>query len=319
MRDIHHLEAAALSGNLPIEALLEEALGVAERRDDRAAIRWIAEELRGYTFEERIPPYRIVRADVGTTVDRQWSSLTWTNSEQERLAKVWSLDQPAPQIERTCKDSVAILKPLDKMAVRPHVKEDLFFSQPELRVTVQSLRDVLKQVRRRVYEWAASIDTNGTLEARNAQRSAAAGREVFIVHGRNHTIRDKVDLYLTKDLGLTTVVMQAGAMRGLTLPEKFEQAAKRAAFAVFLLTADDTMSIDGRVFRRARQNVVLEIGYFWGLLGRQGNVAFLVEDHPDMELPSDIVGIGLIPITSDLGETKLRLRQELEVAGIITG
>jgi hypothetical protein len=36
-----------------------------------------------------------------------------------------------------------------------------------------------------------------------------------------------------------------------------------------------------------------------------------------MELPSDIQGIGWIPITPDLAETKLLLRRELVASGLI--
>ena len=46
-------------------------------------------------------------------------------------------------------------------------------------------------------------------------------------------------------------------------------------------------------------------------------VVFLVEDDPDMELPSDIQGIGYIPITSDLGVTRLKLQNELIAAKLI--
>lgn len=141
---------------------------------------------------------------------------------------------------------------------------------------------------------------------------------VFIVHGRDHVIRDKIDLFLTKDCGLETVVMEAGAHTGRTLPEKFEEMASSCSFAVFVLSADDDLLErgTGAPRRRARQNVILEVGFFWGLLGRKGNCAFLVENHPEMELPSDIQGIGWIPITTDLAETKSRLAKELQAAGI---
>ena len=143
--------------------------------------------------------------------------------------------------------------------------------------------------------------------------------KVFIVHGKNHTLRDKIDLYLTKNLGLDTVVMEAGPHGGRTLPEKFEELARSCAFAVFILSADDHL-VDKATendIHRARQNVILEVGFFWGALGRKGKVAFLVESHPDMELPSDIQGIGWIPITNDLAQTKLRLESELRTAGIL--
>jgi predicted nucleotide-binding protein len=143
---------------------------------------------------------------------------------------------------------------------------------------------------------------------------------VFIVHGRNETVLDKIDLYLTKDLKLQTHVMQAGPHAGRTLPEKFEEMAKVCKFAIFILTADDILidKSSNKNIKRARQNVILEIGYFWGSLGRRGNVAFLGEADPEMELPSDIQGMGLIPITSDLAETKIQLRRELKEAGLVS-
>lgn len=142
---------------------------------------------------------------------------------------------------------------------------------------------------------------------------------VFIVHGQNHDLRDKIDLFLTKELKLQTAIMEAGAHTGRTLPEKFEETAQHCSFAIFILTADDVLLdvVSNKNIRRARQNVVLEVGYFWGRLGRRGNVAFLVETHQDMELPSDIQGLGLIPLTSDLAETKLRLVRELKAAGLV--
>ena len=158
-----------------------------------------------------------------------------------------------------------------------------------------------------------------TPASRTGSNDIAGSRPtIFLVHGQNHAIRDQLDLFLTKDLGLTVRVMAAGPHKGRTLPEKFEEVAATCAFAVFVLTADDVLrTADGRSVRQARQNVILEIGYFWGTLGRRGRVAFLVENHSEMELPSDVQGIGWISITGDLGETKLRLRQELAAAGVL--
>lgn len=144
-------------------------------------------------------------------------------------------------------------------------------------------------------------------------------KKVFIVHGRNHAVRDSIALFLTNDLGLKISIMEAGMHGGRTLPEKFEEIASQCAFAVFLLTADDDLvyAAKKKRIKRARQNVILEIGYFWGALGRRGRLAFLVEERPDMELPSDIQGIGSIPITSDLYETKVKLQNELKAAGLL--
>ena len=143
--------------------------------------------------------------------------------------------------------------------------------------------------------------------------------KIFIVHGRNLRIRDQIDLFLTKELELQTVVMEAGPHLGRPLPEKFEEISTECGFAVFILSADDELAYrsDGKKVKRARQNVILETGYFWAALGRRGHVAFLVEKDPEMELPSDIQGIAWIPITADLAETKLKLHKELKAAGLV--
>jgi len=62
---------------------------------------------------------------------------------------------------------------------------------------------------------------------------------------------------------------------------------------------------------RARQNVILELGYFMGKLGRR-RVAALYS--PDVELPSDIHGLGYIAV-DPAGAWTFRLSTELASAG----
>jgi predicted nucleotide-binding protein len=63
---------------------------------------------------------------------------------------------------------------------------------------------------------------------------------------------------------------------------------------------------------RARQNVVLEFGYFIGLLGRD-RVCCLYKG--DIELPSDMHGIVYIPFKESVNEVRDKLIKELKVAG----
>ena len=88
-------------------------------------------------------------------------------------------------------------------------------------------------------------------------------------------------------------------------------------FAVVLLTPDDEGRSRADVVRRknglkprARQNVVLEFGFFVGLLGRD---KVCVITRGELELPSDMLGI--VPIDYDeAGAWKTRLAQELRQA-----
>lgn len=320
MGQLRELEAAALGRNSRLEDIVKTALQVADQLNDREASRWLNEELHGYAFVDRVPDYRRVVGEAGMTIAHAWQNFTWRSAKQARLLSVWPLDQRVAYLEKAAGEVVAILKPLDYKELQPHVIESIPLTVlPQLRVPVASIHEVLTKLRRRIYEWAASktvaepITSDDKVTGRNWR-----GDTVFIVHGHDHTVRDRIDLFLTKDLGLQTSVLEAGAMRGLTLPEKFESIARDAGFAVFILTGDDLLSINGKNVRRARQNVILEIGYFWALLGRRDRVAFLIEDHPEMELRSDVQGIGWIPITSDLADTKRKLAAELAAAGVVT-
>ena len=102
------------------------------------------------------------------------------------------------------------------------------------------------------------------------------GNEVFIVHGHDDEAKETVARFV-ENFGIEATILHEQANRGQTIPEKFEEHASEAGFAIILLTPDDVgASKDERdkLKPRARQNVVLELGYFWGKLGR-GRVCVL--------------------------------------------
>jgi predicted nucleotide-binding protein len=96
--------------------------------------------------------------------------------------------------------------------------------------------------------------------------------------------------------------------------EKFEAHAQPAMFAVVLLTPDDEGRVKGADDwnPRARQNVVLEHGYFIGRLGRSRVVALF---RGNVELPSDLSGLIYKPV-DDGGAWKFELAKELRAAKI---
>jgi len=127
-------------------------------------------------------------------------------------------------------------------------------------------------------------------------------REVrsFIVHGRDHESLWELKYYLQNTLGLNEpVVLQQTPGRGKTLIEKFEREVEAIELVFVLLTPDDkSASPDDPDTdkRRARQNVILELGFFLGKLGRESGKILLLHKGP-IELPSDIIGIEYIDIT----------------------
>ena len=157
------------------------------------------------------------------------------------------------------------------------------------------------------------IDDQSTTSAtsvRSRQEAPLTNHEVFLVHGRDDGAKQTVARFL-EQLQLEAVVLTEQPNQGRTIIEKFEKYA-HVKFAIALLTPDDTGSLEGELQRnRARQNVIFELGYFIGKLGREGVCALT---RGDVEIPSDYSGVVYIPL-DDPGAWKLTLVKELKTAG----
>jgi hypothetical protein len=140
----------------------------------------------------------------------------------------------------------------------------------------------------------------------------AAG-PIFVVHGHARALLHEAVRVLERATRRDVVVLHEQANQGRTILEKFEDHAGSAAYAVVLLTGDDRGGAAPEAHQpRGRQNVVFELGFFFGRLGRS-RVAVLLER--DVEKPSDIDGLVYIPIDG-AGAWKYELARELSSAGI---
>lgn len=135
--------------------------------------------------------------------------------------------------------------------------------------------------------------------------------KIFIVHGQDVAIRESIARFIER-LGFEAVILHEQANRGGTIIEKIE-ANRDVGFAIVLLTPDDEgrKMGDSNLAPRARQNVLLELGYFMAYLGRP-NVCAL--RRGDVDIPSDFAGV----VWTDLdagGAWKTSLGRELAAAG----
>lgn len=137
------------------------------------------------------------------------------------------------------------------------------------------------------------------------------GNDVFIVHGRNHGIKETVARTISK-LGINPIILHEQPNIGRTLIEKFTDYSN-VGFAIVLLTADDLGKAkkDTDLSPRARQNVIFELGYFLGKLGRT-RVCALYENG--VEIPSDYSGVIYIELDS-VGKWRFDLVKELKAVG----
>lgn len=136
-------------------------------------------------------------------------------------------------------------------------------------------------------------------------------RRVFVVHGHDGEARETVARYLHA-LDFEPVILHEQANQGRTVIEKIE-AQSDVKFAVVLLTPDDVgRSVkESDLKHRARQNVLLELGYFLGSLGRSKVCAL---KRGDVDIPSDFAGVVWEKMDDGNG-WKLSLARELKAAG----
>lgn len=153
---------------------------------------------------------------------------------------------------------------------------------------------------------APAVAANIAQDVRGAQHAKAETVEppdsVFVVHGHDGGALKEVETYLN-ELGVKPVVLTRLGGASKSLLEKFFDFASNTKFAVVILSPDDMgasrkqYEADGVGERalqfRARQNVILELGFFYGLLSWE-NVFVLYRPpekvFPNFERPSDIDG-----------------------------
>lgn len=138
---------------------------------------------------------------------------------------------------------------------------------------------------------------------------------VFIVHGHNDALKYELKNYLQNTLGLPEpIILHEQPNMGRTLIQKFEDYAYCSNLAFILLTPDDKLAnpddLDDEK-RRARQNVILELGFFLGTLGRETGRVILLHVGP-LELPSDLSGVTYIDISNGIESASEEIRRELK-------
>ena len=138
-------------------------------------------------------------------------------------------------------------------------------------------------------------------------------RRVFIVHGHDSASKETVMRFL-EDLGLIPVILHDRPNEGRTLIGKLERNAN-VGFVIVLLTPDDQAHPVDKphlINHRARQNVIFELGFFIGKLGRNRVCALYKEG---VEIPSDLLGFAYLSI-DDGQEWKRLLAREIEHTGL---
>ncbi|MCE5308172.1 MAG: nucleotide-binding protein [Acidobacteriales bacterium] len=154
--------------------------------------------------------------------------------------------------------------------------------------------------------------THSAQEPKGTTHKMIEDTRAFIVHGHDKVAALELKDYLQNTLNMREpVILDQQPSAGMTIIEKFEVSASQTDVAFVLLTPDDVGGKTvGALTARARQNVLFELGYFVGKLGRRTGRVLLLHKG-DTEIPSDLFGIVYIDITAGIGSAGERIRKEL--------
>lgn len=179
-----------------------------------------------------------------------------------------------------------------------------YLSHGDINDAVRNFNDLFLEYFQSVLE--DIINANPELETNVAEK--VAGNTVFIIHGHDNELKTEIQLLLTR-AGVNNLVLHEQPDKGRTIIDKLVEESNNSNYAIALLSPDDRLE-DGS--NRARQNVILEIGYFIGKLGKE-RVRILRKG--DIEIPSDLQGI-LYENYDVPGAWKIKICKELIAVGI---
>ncbi|WP_267389469.1 nucleotide-binding protein [Sphingomonas sp. GC_Shp_3] len=180
--------------------------------------------------------------------------------------------------------------------VRDYAKKSLDESKSTLCSAIAALEERLSEVSDESVSVVAAI--GGDLKS------------AFIVHGHDGEAKEAVARFLSS-LSIKPIILHEQASQGRTIIEKIEHHSD-VGFAVVILTPDDSGAANGQEAKaRARQNVILELGYFIGKLNRN-RVCALVRS--ELEIPTDFGGV-VYEKFDEAGAWKVALSKELSAAG----
>lgn len=153
------------------------------------------------------------------------------------------------------------------------------------------------------------------LTRRKAAQNLRHRENVFIIHGRNEAKwRELKDIVKSQFRLNPIVLMEEPEIGSETVIEKFERHAETCSYAIALFTPDDEVTSGGETYLQARPNVIYELGWFCGRLGRPGVMLLL---QTGTTLFSDFGGIIRKEFSKNISEKTAEIRASLVAAGII--
>jgi len=174
--------------------------------------------------------------------------------------------------------------------------------------------EILQKLGSRHYDKIFNLKSSIIIIDNMKNKELSSNISPFIVHGHDNEMKKDLKDFLQNKFGFREpIILEQQSSRGETIIEKFERHATKTKLVFVLLTPDDKLTNirdnEGKG-NRSRQNVIFELGYFIGRLGRKSGKIILLKKG-EIDIPSDIHGVIYIDITKGIEESLQKIRNEL--------
>ncbi len=146
----------------PLEDLLRLAAQASSDNGEDIADAWIDEELNGFAFEDRLPPYRILYRNLLALKDGRYTTVYWNRvlaKEEQKRAMTESISVLDKLILESPKNTpyggpLLFVEPVLKGLVDDRQRAANVDSQFFAGISTRQVASMFTQVRRRLLEWA---------------------------------------------------------------------------------------------------------------------------------------------------------------------
>lgn len=173
---------------------------------------------------------------------------------------------------------------------------------------IKACKEDLQTTKKIFLTYLQEMEEETQPDVSNAPNINLSYSKIFIVHGHDGELMHAVARVIEKQ-NIEAIILSEKENKGRTIIEKFEDYSDVSG-AICLFTADDLGKTKNDTIEnaRARQNVVLETGYFMGRLGR-AHVIILADKG--IEMPSDLSGV----VYTNTASWEFELLKELKAIG----
>ena len=221
---------------------------------------------------------------------RKGAAWLWLNELKARLQDIYG---PTAPITKSFRERAAFVQ---KNGIAPQ----------QFGLEVSHLKGLIDQL-----EYSAGTCVVNPVSTRSVPPS---GKNVFVIHGHDELNTHRLTLLLQNHFHVNPVVIMSEPGMSRPLIDKYEDNASLCAFALALVTPDDEIASPSGRYHQGRPNVIFELGWFVGRLGKH-RVAILLKEGTTIH--SDIDGVSRIQFRDNVEEKYLDIQREFAAAGVL--